>query len=59
LARTNFSFKKRQKEIARQKKQEEKRQARLAKKAGDVDESAEQVSDDVPTPAPSSSPLEK
>jgi hypothetical protein len=33
LARTNFSFQKRQKELERKKKQEEKRERRLAKKA--------------------------
>ena len=32
MARTNYSFKKRQKELERQKKQEEKRQRRQAKK---------------------------
>lgn len=38
MARTNFSFKKRQKELERQKKQEEKRQRRLAKKADKLEE---------------------
>lgn len=38
MARPNYSFKKRQKELKRQKKKEEKMQRRLAKKAGDVDE---------------------
>ena len=32
MARSNFSFKKRQKELERKKKQEEKRQRRMAKK---------------------------
>jgi len=34
MARSNFSFKKRQKELERKKKQEEKRQRRQAKKEG-------------------------
>jgi len=38
VAKSHFSFKKRQKELARQKKQEEKRQRRLAKKAGDQED---------------------
>lgn len=40
MAKSHFSFKKRQKELARQKKQEEKRQRRLAKKAGDQENEA-------------------
>jgi len=38
LAKTNFSFKKRQKEIERQQKQEAKRQRRMAKKAATSEE---------------------
>ena len=38
MAKTNFSFKKRQKEIERQKKQEAKRQRRMAKKAATSEE---------------------
>ena len=38
MARSNFSFKKRQKEIERKKKQEDKQKRRLAKKAGDLEE---------------------
>lgn len=37
MARPNYSFKKRQKELKRQKKKEEKLQRRLAKKGGDMD----------------------
>jgi hypothetical protein len=49
LARTNFSFKKRQKELERQKKQEEKRQRRLAKKSAKLDDSADDPPpDDMP-----------
>lgn len=46
MARTNFSFKKRQKELERQKKQEEKRQRRLAKKASTLEEPAANMPDD-------------
>ncbi len=42
MARTNFSFKKRQKELERQKKQEEKRQRRLAKKEAKLDDESVQ-----------------
>jgi hypothetical protein len=38
MARNNYSFKKRQKEIKRQKKREEKLQRRLAKKEGDLEQ---------------------
>ncbi|MFH1985570.1 MAG: hypothetical protein ABIL58_27355 [Pseudomonadota bacterium] len=38
MARTNFSFKKRQQEIERKKKQDEKRQRKQAKKAGDIED---------------------
>ena len=38
MARSNFSFKKRQKELERKKKQEDKQKRRLAKKAGDFEE---------------------
>ena len=43
MARTNFSFKKRQKELERQKKQEEKRQRRLAKKEAKLDDETVQT----------------
>lgn len=46
LARTNFSFQKRQKELERKKKQEEKRERRLAKKA--AKEEAADASDTTP-----------
>lgn len=36
MARTNYKFQKRQKELARQKKKEQKRQNKLDKKAVDV-----------------------
>ena len=42
MAKTNFSFKKRQKEIERQKKQEEKRQRRQAKKAAKLEDESGQ-----------------
>jgi len=42
LARTNYSFKKRQKELERQKKQEEKRQRRLAKKEAKLEDESDQ-----------------
>ena len=42
MARTNFSFKKRQKELERQKKQEEKRQRRLAKKEAKLEDESVQ-----------------
>ena len=47
LARNQFSFKKRQKELARKKKQEEKRQRKLAKKEARLgNESADGENDD-------------
>jgi len=53
LARTNFSFKKRQKEIERQKKQEEKRQRRMAKKNDALeDPSADRPDDNTSGPGP-------
>lgn len=42
MARTNFSFQKRQKELAKKKKQEEKKQRKLEKK-GHSDTDVEQV----------------
>ncbi len=38
LARTNYSFEKRQKELAKKKKKEEKRQRKLEKQKGIADE---------------------
>ena len=38
MARNNYSFKKRQKEIKRQKKREEKLQRRLTKRNGDAEQ---------------------
>ena len=43
MARTNYSFEKRQKEIAKKKKQEEKRQRKMASKE-------EQIQEDMPQP---------
>jgi hypothetical protein len=40
MARNNYSFKKRQKEIKRQKKREEKLQRRLAKRGGDLEQAS-------------------
>jgi hypothetical protein len=40
MARNNYSFKKRQKEIKRQKKREEKRQRRLAKKDAGLEQAS-------------------
>ena len=44
LARDNYSFNKRQKEIAKKKKKEEKRQRKLNKETSEVKEDSEQVS---------------
>jgi len=44
MAKTNYSFEKRQKEIAKKKKQEEKRQRKIAPKD-------EQPQEDLPKPA--------
>jgi hypothetical protein len=48
LARTNYSFKKRQKELERQKKQEEKRQRRLAKKEAKLEDDPAGATDENP-----------
>ena len=48
MARTNFSFKKRQKELERQKKQEEKRQRRLAKKEAKLEGESDQSDETEP-----------
>ena len=58
MARTNYSFAKRQKEIERKKKQEEKRLRRQGK--GKEDEAAaEGQSGDLQSPAIASTPAEK
>ena len=57
LARTNFSFKKRQQEIERKKKQEEKRQRKLAKKAENTAETPSEA-EGGDTPVPESAPAE-
>jgi hypothetical protein len=67
MARSNFSFKKRQKELERKKKQEEKRQRRMAKKEteeetplaadGDVDLLAPQPATEVNPEASADEPL--
>jgi uncharacterized protein (DUF3084 family) len=46
LARSNYQFNKRQKELARMKKKAEKRQRRLDKKAAKPDETSFDVQDD-------------
>jgi len=43
MARTNYSFEKRQKELAKKKKQEEKRQRKLASKEEQVQEDTPQT----------------
>jgi hypothetical protein len=45
LARDNYSFNKRQKELAKKKKKEDKRQAKLDKKNGPVQEEPESTSE--------------
>ncbi len=42
MARSNYNFKKRQKELARKKKQEEKRQRKLDKKTIKIEENPDQ-----------------
>ena len=54
MARTNFSFKKRQKELERQKKQEAKRQRRLAKKADASEEHNPDLTPNDSSPEPGS-----
>jgi len=56
VAKSHFSFKKRQKELARQQKQEEKRQRRLAKKAGDQEAEALEVEETDTNGAPAVPP---
>ena len=46
MARDNYSFKKRSKELARKKKQEEKRQRKLDKKNAPLQEDPTQVPND-------------
>lgn len=46
MARSNYSFKKRQKELARKKKKEEKRQRKLAKKTDTQEELPDPVQDE-------------
>jgi hypothetical protein len=45
LARSNYSFKKRQKELARKKKQEQKRQRKLDKDTNISEETSDQSQD--------------
>ncbi len=52
MARTNFSFTKRQKELERKKKQEEKRQRKLDKK----NPQSETAPDELPPPGEEESP---
>ena len=46
MARSNYSFKKRQKELARKKKQDQKRQRKLDKDADIPEETSEQPQDE-------------
>ncbi len=46
LARSNYSFKKRQKELARKKKQEQKRQRKLEKDTNVPEETSDQPQDE-------------
>jgi len=46
LARSNYSFKKRQKELARKKKQDQKRQRKLDKDTDIPEETSEQPQDE-------------
>ena len=46
MGRSNFSFQKRQKELARKKKKEDKRQRKLEKKALESGENPEEVPDE-------------
>ena len=51
MAKTNYSFEKRQKEIAKKKKQEEKRQRKIAPKDEQSQEDLPKPPDDENTPA--------
>ena len=46
MARNNYSYEKRQKELARKKKKEAKRQKKLDRAAGILDEKSEATSED-------------
>jgi len=53
LARTNYSFKKRQKELAKKKKKEMKRQKKLDKNASELEEGqniSQNETEDIPAP---------
>lgn len=52
MARPNFSYQKRQKELARKKKKEEKRLRKLAKKAGTTTEGSDTADDAEGTTSP-------
>lgn len=52
LAKTNYSFEKRQRELARKKKQEEKRQ----RKAGRTDSASPPPADETAAPTPTTEP---
>lgn len=52
VARPNFSYQKRQKELARKKKKEEKRLRKLAKKAGTTTEGSDTADDAEGTTSP-------
>jgi len=49
MARNNYSYEKRQKELARKKKKEAKRQKKLDRAAGILEEKSEATSEDVDT----------
>ena len=57
MAKSHYSFKKRQKELARKKKQEEKRQRRLAKNT-DVSEETSDQSEEQPEEPSQDQPLD-
>ena len=52
MARTNYSFEKRQKELKKKKKKEEKRLRKLENKALATDERANDEAEDDPTASP-------
>ena len=56
LARSNYQFKKRQKELARKKKQEEKRQRKLAKNTDISEETSDQSQEQSPDQPQEQSP---
>jgi hypothetical protein len=57
LGKPNFSFQKRQREIAKMKKQEEKRQKKLEKNVGKQTETSERPSGEEPLDTSGSAPV--